>query len=146
MNLIKQAEKNVVKIAKDLSDMIQVIDSFATFGNRFFRQNSLEQTQFFEGLSMMRKATYYRYIETIAQCFMFAGVGGEDVKAYSVEKFKERFGEDRYVVMDLLDKYGGIPGHYKTADEEEFRKQAKEAIDDPFSKIPTAVAAPEKIC
>lgn len=128
MDYVKEAEKNVVRIAKHLSDMLKVLDAFSRFGNCFFGREGTDRDLFFDGLSKMRKAVYSKYIFMLSQCFHFVGVGGEDAKQYSFEQFKEHFGNEIYSITQFLDRYGEPMSWYNSDMEEEFRKQAKNRI------------------
>lgn len=128
-NYIKEAEANVIRIAKSFEDFLSILDAFANFGNRMCHQH-IGKGQFFDGLSMMRSAIYKEYRNALANCFIFVGIGGEEAIEYSRKKFEEMFNEDeRYVIMDFLDKYGQIPNSYDIEKEEGFRRQAKNALD-----------------
>ena len=129
-NYVKEAEKNVVRIAKHLDDMFKVVDALERFGNKFFiYQNARDRDLFFAGVQNIRDALYSRYTFMLSQCFNFVGVGGEEAKKYSFEKFKEQFGDTLYSVMHFLDQYGNHPSWYAAEVDKEFRKQAKELIE-----------------
>ena len=129
MDLLKQAEKNVVRIARDLDDTLHIFKALENFGNKFFSSNRPEQEEFFRALRDMRHAVYIKYMELITNCFAFVGVGGTDAADYSREKFFERFGKNNYEIMSFLDRYGQIPHSYKVADEAQIREEAKAACE-----------------
>ena len=125
MDYVKKAEKNVVKVAKELEEFMRVLDCLAHAGNKMFQREE-EKTEYFAGLVKMRNATYKRYCEAISDCFTLAGVGGEDVQKYAKEKFIEHFNPAKnHSIMNFLDEYGNIPSWYKSDVAEEFRKQAE---------------------
>ena len=124
-DLIKQAEQNCVNIAKDFEAMFKILDAMATFGNRYTKEH-IGKRRYFEGLGMMKDAVRHEFAEAITNVFMFCGVGGEAANAYALKKFKERFDpKERCEIMALLDECGQVPGAYKCADEEAFRKEGE---------------------
>ena len=129
MDYIKKAEQEIVKTAKAYEEMFNVLESLEQFGNRACKDH-IGKKRFFEGLQIMRDAVNSEYTHTIRNCFMFAGVGGEDALAYSKQKFKEWFGRDDTHIMSFLEEWGNLPSWYKTDVEEEFRKQCKEKIEE----------------
>ena len=127
-NLLKQAEQDAVNRAKEMSDMLQVLDALAHAGGRMF-QIPDQVEDFSKGLGLLRKAFYAKYTHAIVDCFRFVGVGGEEAKAYSREQFEKLFDkESRYCVMRLMDKYGNVPSSYRSAEELVLRNEAKEAL------------------
>jgi hypothetical protein len=128
-DLIKEAEANVIKVAKAWSYALEFCDALASFVNNMCNEY-MGKEQFFEGLQIMRGAMYHEYVNAIRNCFLFSAVGGEESKKFSLEMFKEAFRDEpmRYTVMQFLEANGRVPGSYKTDDEKEFRRQAKEAI------------------
>jgi hypothetical protein len=128
-SLLKEAEKNVVKTARAFEDVLAVLDALCDFGNRACN-DYIGQKDFFEGLSKIRMGIYKEYQHALSKCFVFADVGGEEVKAYSREKFKEYFDEEsRKVVMQFLGDFGHIPSSWKISDEKQFRKEAKDKLE-----------------
>lgn len=130
-DMIKEAERNCVNIAKEMTDMLEVLDTLRSFGNNFLDDYGIDgKKEYFEGLQMMRRSIYYKYIDMISRCFDFADVGGDEAKKYSREQFNKHFnGDTKYTIMQYLDRYGRIPASYVTEDEEEFRRQAVEVGD-----------------
>lgn len=127
MTFIKKAEKNVINISKELSDILEILDGLSRIGNRYL-QIEEDKKIYFEGLKNMRYAIYKKFVQSIAQCFYMVGVGGEEAKQYSREQAREIF-NGKYSVMQYLDKYGMIPGAWKGDDEKQFKKELKEAIE-----------------
>ena len=128
MDFVKEAEKNCVRIAKHMSDVLEVVKALENFGNRAF--NEFDREEYFDGISKIRRAVYSKFVRSISDCFLFIGVGGEDALEYSREEFKKHFGEeDRYSIMQFLEQYGHVLHSYPVADDEEFRKQAKERLE-----------------
>ena len=127
-DMFAEADQNVVNVAKSLSDMVEVIDALRNFGHSFFNSYDSDGDRYREALTVMRNEVYRKYCEAITKCFCLAGVGGEAANEYSREKFEERFGKDRIIIMDFLDEYGRIPSGWSTAEGEEFGRQMKEKI------------------
>jgi len=129
MNLIKKAEKNVVNIAKELSDSIEIFKSLSGMGNMI--KNEERRNKYFNGLSKMRMAIYEQYIEAISDCFIFAGVGGEEAQKFSRELFEKRFNPDnRISVMNFLEKWGHTPRSWKVNDEKTLRDEAMQLVEE----------------
>jgi hypothetical protein len=127
-NFIKQAEQNSINIAKTLADITTLLDAFGSLGHNFFNDyDTAEKDDYFQGLKLMRKAIYSKFTQKISQCFAFVGVGGKEAEKFSKQYAKTMFGDDAQV-MHLLDKYGMMPSSWKTADQEEFRKELKDKL------------------
>jgi hypothetical protein len=94
MNLVKEAELNVIKVAKMWEQSLVFCNTLSSFGNKMCHEH----------------------------------IGGKEIKQFSYEKFKEVFGDDRTIIMQFLDQHGMIPHTWKSEDEDEFRKQAREKI------------------
>ena len=129
VDYIKKAEENCINIAKNMTDMLEVIRALEIFGGRFLDQSSEELKNYGKGTRLIRDAIYAKYIKSINDCFLFAGVGGKKAEEFSREKFKKLFGKKEYAIMNLLDKYGKRPNWYKVNEEKEFRKQAIEKLE-----------------
>ena len=124
-NLIKQAEENLVNICKVFDDLQEILKAISSVGNKYCHEY-VAKNDFLEGLQMMTRAIDKEHANAVRNCFMFAGVGGEKAKQYSLKMFREIFNEkERFAIMHFLDKYGQIPSSYKSTEEEEFRRQAK---------------------
>lgn len=130
-NMIKEAEQNCVNIAKEMTDMLEVLDGLRSFGNNFLEDYGIDgKKEYFEGLQMMRRSIYNKYLDMISRCFMLADVGGGEAKKYSREQFNKYFnGDTRYTIMHFLDRYGRTLASYNTKEDEEFRRQAGEVGD-----------------
>jgi hypothetical protein len=130
MSLLKDAEKNVLKTAKELELAQKYMTALAHFGNTVFRYEE-ERDEFFKGLKICRNAVYSRYCNAILDCFMFSSIGGEEMKEYQKEIFATQFKEDdiKYSVMQFLEEWGNLPRGWKKSDEEKFRKEAAEFIE-----------------
>jgi hypothetical protein len=127
-DLVKQAEKNLVKIAASWEDAMKMLDALQGFGNKMCHEH-IGKDEFFEGLYKTRHAVYMEYIRAISDCFIFAGVGGEETTRYSREKFKEAFnGKERFCVLNFLDKHGHRPHRWTSEEDDEFRRQAGEVL------------------
>jgi hypothetical protein len=127
MNLIKQAEQNVINIAKSFQDFYQIIEAMEFFGIQFCKE-WIGKENFFKGISLIRKAINAEQNNAIANCFVLSGVGGEAAKQYSKEMFEKYFdSKSQYNVTHFLDKYGQLPG-WKLDDEKGLRKEAQELI------------------
>ena len=130
-NYIKEAEKNVVNNARYCQDVIKVVEALRRFTYRFMdnRTDTARYNRAMSAFSEFRDAVYDQMNENIAKSFLFVGIGGEDALKFSREKFKEHFGEERYVVMHFLEEGGNLPMSWKKDVEEEFREQAKQKIN-----------------
>jgi len=127
-HLIKQAERNLVDVCRAFDDFMEILDAMQRFGNKYMKATIRDE--FFEGLQKMYQATYQSHCMAIRDCFNFVGVGGDEAMKYSKEQFKKIFDEkERTCIMQFLDKYGRAPNSYQLKDEEEFRQQAKEIIE-----------------
>ena len=128
-DMVKQCEQNMVNIAKSFQVTLAALDAFANVGNRYCKEH-IAKKEFFEGLTIMRKALQVEMAHAVADCFMFTGVGGEVARKYAREQFEDTFlGKDRYVVMQFLNENGHLPRWYTIEEEQEFRKQLEEAYD-----------------
>ena len=127
MDLIKKAEKEIVKTCRAYEEMFKVIESLQRFGNRACKDH-VGKKEFFEGLFLMENAVHREYVHSVRNLFMLAGVGGDDALQYSREKIEEWFGKDNTHIMSFLEEWGDVPSWYKDEDEKEFRKQCKEKI------------------
>jgi hypothetical protein len=130
-DLVKQAEKNVVNLAKELQLVLNFMDDLANVGNRLCRQY-VGQEEFFQGLKLMRNAIRKEFCEAIRDCFAFAGVGGEEAIQYAKKEFLRMFKADDtgklpYSVMQFLETWCHHPGKYYAADEEKFKEELKAA-------------------
>jgi len=136
-SLVKQAEQNCLNVAKDLQELLNIIDALSRAGSNMFdasyNQNN-DLNDFSKGIGLIRKAIYTKYTHSIMNCFMFTGVGGEEAIEFAYEQFVERFGEDKYIIMNLLNRYGNIPPRWNCDDEENFRKEAKKLINNKKKK------------
>lgn len=128
-DMIKEAEKNVIRIAKTWEDALSFCDALNNFGNTMCNEY-IGRQEFFEGLHKIRSAMYKEYVTALSRCFCFVGVGGEDAKNYSKERFEKVFSNKQYEVMSFLDKFGHCPSSYKDHDEKEFRKQIDEKLEE----------------
>jgi len=128
-DLVKEAEKNCVRIAKHMNDMMKVVRALEAFGSRFFDE-LYEGTDFQKGTRLIRDALYAKYMRSINDCFLFVGVGGKDAEDYSKEQFAELFGKEENAIMHLLDQYGNYPSWYEANKEKEFRRQAKKKLEE----------------
>ena len=127
-SLVKQAEQTCLNTAKDLQGLLTIIDALAHAGSKMFNHQSKSLDDFSEGIQLIRSAIYEKYAHSIINCFMFTGVGGKQAIDYAAEQFKERFGTDRYVIMNLLNEHGTVPSKWDADMEEEFQKEAKKLI------------------
>lgn len=127
-SLLKQAEQNIINTAREMNDMIKIIDAISHAGGRMFSQQNTINEDFVNGIGLLRKAFYEKYIKAISDAFMFVGVGGEKAAEYSREKFKEYFENDMQCIMVLLEKYGNVPHSYKSIDKENLYKEANKTI------------------
>jgi len=129
-SLLKQAEQNAVNRAKEMTDMLQVVDALAGAGSRMFTLPD-QVSDFSQGLKLIRKAFYAKYTQAIVDCFTFVGVGGEEAAKYSREAFESLFDEEeRFCVMRLLENYGNVPHSYQTSEDQALRNEAREALKD----------------
>ena len=126
-SLLKECEKNVVNTAVAFEAILSVLDGLRNFGMRACKDH-LGRPKFFEGLELMRQGVYTEYVNAQRNCLLFAGVGGEDAKAYAKEKFTEQFG-GKYNIMQFLDQWGRRPSYYDSVTEEQLKAEAKEAIE-----------------
>lgn len=126
-SLLKECEKNVVNTAVAFETILNVLDGLRNFGMRACNDH-LGRPKFFEGLELMRQGVYTEYVNAQRNCLLFAGVGGEDAKAYAKEKFTEQFG-GKYNIMQFLDQWGRRPSYYDSVTEEQLKAEAKEAIE-----------------
>lgn len=130
----KEAEKNMVKVAREFELMLEVLDGLAVFGNNYTHE-WIGGKHFFEGLTMMRDAIYREYSIASMNAMMFAGLkNSEESKKFIKEKLERMFsGRDsvKYSVMNFLESTGRYPSSYLTEDEEKFREQVKENLDAP---------------
>ncbi len=127
-SFVKNAERMCINRAKEMTDMLAIVDALAHAGGRMFK-TPYQIEDFSEGLRLIRRSFHDKYVQAIADCFHFVGIGGEEAKKYSKEKLNETFGkEDRYCIMHLLDQYGNTPDSYNGNDDEEFRKEIKNKL------------------
>jgi len=133
-NLLKNAEKNCVRIAKHMNDTMKVVEALERFGSRFMYER-FEGNNFQEGVRLIRDALYAKYIRSISDCFLFVGVGGKDAEDYSKEQFKKLFGDKQNAIMHLLDQYGNYPSWYKSDEEKELRKQGMKKLKNKKGEI-----------
>jgi hypothetical protein len=127
-NYIKQAEQNVLNNVKYCQDLLQVIDSLNSFVNHYVDDYGERGTKARTAIASLRSVIIDQMNEHISKCFIFTGVGGEEVLEFSREMFKKHFGEDRYVVINFLTRNGRIPHSWQKEEEETFREQCKEKI------------------
>lgn len=125
-SLLKQAEKNVVNIAVSFETILRVLDGLTIFGNQACKEH-VGKKKFFEGLQIMHEAVYSEYVNACRDCLIFAGVGGEEAKAFAKKKFREQFKGD-YDVLHFLNQWGQLPGFVSTEQENQLLREAKEAL------------------
>ena len=126
-SLLKECEKNVVNTAVAFETILSVLDGLRNFGMQACNDH-LGRPKFFEGLELMRQGVYTEYVNAQRNCLLFAGVGGEDAKAYAKERFTEQFSGE-YNIMQFLDQWGRRPSYYDSVTEEQLKAEAKEAIE-----------------
>lgn len=130
-SLIKEAEKNIIHICKDMHFYQDIVLALRKSASSLFERNANTDyaDKFYEGIDLLLQAIYARQNELLSQCFIFTGVGGEDAKQYAFEQFKRRFDEKAQMeIMSLLDSCG-VPMHsYLIDTEKKFRKDAREAV------------------
>lgn len=128
-DLIKEAEKNVLKTAKELEMAQLYIDALTEFGRTVFTDDN-NRTQFFEGVYSIRTAVYNLYCKSILNCFLFSSVGGDEMKEYQKNKFMETFSnESRVNIMRFLEEWGRIPNGWRVDKEKQFKEEAQKEID-----------------
>ncbi len=127
-DFLKEADKNIVAIAREWEDASSFCTALQNFGNKACHEH-IARNKFFKGLAMVQDAIRYEQAEALANCFMFVGAGGEEATRLSKEKFKKVFSEDeRQVVMYFLGAHGQLPHAYSDTDDKEFRAQAKKVV------------------
>jgi hypothetical protein len=128
MTYIEKAEEMIIERAKEMNDMLSVIDALSNACGRMFHQpDQIDDVT--TAIKTLRRCFYTKYSQAILDCFGMVGVGGEKAKEYSKERFMKLYGEsDRYSIMHLLDKYGNVPDSYKMKDEDAFRKEIKKKL------------------
>lgn len=128
--MLREAEKAVVNRAVQLRDIMKVLDAFASFGNRYFRDYSPERENFHKGLQAMRRATQVEFGDACCNLVAFIGTGGEEAKKFSQDEFKRYFDEKhRYTVMHFLKDNGAMPSSWMSDDEQALRQEAKDVIE-----------------
>lgn len=132
-NYIKEAEQNLVNQAVAFQDIFKILEALERFGNTACKEH-VGKNKFFDGLNTIKQAIYSEYVHTTSQLLMFTGIGGENALKFARQRFEDIFGQDRYAIMQFLDKWGQIPGWYKTTDEEEFRTETKKKIKEISNK------------
>ena len=130
MDLIKQAEKNLVNVCKAHDDIYELVDALARFCDRYV-EDWAGRDDTTQGLYLLRCGLDKSLSANVRKLFALVGVGGEEAIEYSREKFCNLFGDNkkRYTVMHLLHEYGTVPRSYKKEVDEEFRKQGKKVCD-----------------
>lgn len=130
-SLIKEAEKNIVRICKDMSTYQSIVIALRNSASQLFEHNANTdyKDKFYKGIDLLLQAIYARQNELLGQCLIFSGIGGKDAEEFAFQKFKERFrDDDRMLIMDLLGENGTCPGRWSLQEEENFRKEAQEVI------------------
>lgn len=130
-SLIKEAEKNIVRICKDMSTYQSIVIALRNSASQLFEHNANTdyKDKFYKGIDLLLQAIYARQNELLGQCLIFSGIGGKDAEEFAFQKFKERFrDDDRMLIMDLLDENGTCPGGWSLQEEENFRNEAQELI------------------
>jgi hypothetical protein len=128
-SFIKEAEQNAINQAKFWSDFCTFIDDVASGTMR--RIDSYDRSasvEFDEGFHKVRVAAYKQMQFAMSRCFMIQGVGGKEAEKFGREQASKIFKED-YSVMQWLDEHYRIPSYWKTADEDAFREEIKDAIE-----------------
>jgi hypothetical protein len=132
-NVLKEAEKNVVKIARFWQDMLKICDALNIVGNNACREH-VARDDFFKGLNILRNAMYRELVHSMSDCFVFSGVGGKEINDFSREQFEKLFHNDpkecKFVIMNFLEQFGQRPSSWYSDEEEKFRKQATEKINE----------------
>lgn len=132
-SLLEEARQNILNICMDLQETMKILETLQSKGHHYFSEGrwyiqSIESTEFAEGISKMRNAIYSYYCKMIERAFCLIGVPNEKMQIYAKKKFVERFGDDDNEIMSFLTENGHSPGAYKASIQEEFRKEIDEEI------------------
>lgn len=131
MDYVKQAEQNILNVCLHLRGLNEIIDILRFRSSKYCDPNRKRYKKLQKGFDMIAEAMYDEQCEQVSKLFMFAGIGGEEALKYSRNEFKRIFSEnERMMIMDMLDKNGRTPNSWFTEAENEFRKQAKELIEE----------------
>ncbi len=124
-DFLKEADKNIVAIAREWEDASSFCTALQNFGNKACHEH-IAKNKFFKGLAMVQDAIRHEQAEALATCFTFVGTAGEEATRLSKEKFRKVFSkDDRQLVMHFLTAHGQLPHGYSDTDDKEFRAQAK---------------------
>ena len=127
-NLVQEAQQQALNTVRAFSDLKNVLDAMASFGNRATHQH-VGKDDFFNGLSLIRNAIAKEHDHALANLFLLTGVGGPEALNYSQEQFKKWFGNERHHVMSFLEEFGTLPSFYRADTEQQFRKDIKTEIE-----------------
>lgn len=131
-DFIKEAEQNLVNQAVFFRDLLSIVEFLNRVGYMHFpKYENRDRDDYFKGLSMIRNALQSQYVNRQSNLLGFVAIGGKKAKEYSLNEFKNTYGEDvedRYMIMHLLDKYGSLPDRWLSDDEKEFRQQIADKL------------------
>jgi len=132
-DFVKEAEQNIVNQAVFFKDLISVIDILGRATRSYFPEyNNRDKEDFSKGMNLIYSALHSQYVKRQSDLLIFASIGGEEAKQFSLNKFKEMYGKDaeeRYSIMHFLDKFGNTPANWLTDEEEQFREQLAGKLD-----------------
>ena len=130
-DLIKEAEQNILNVCLHLKELIELFRTLRHRSSNYCDSHLPRHKKMDEGFELILEALYEEQCEQLSKLILFYWIGGEEAIKYSRSEFERIFsGDDKMIVMDLLDKHGQIPRSWLSADEEELRKQAKGRLDD----------------
>jgi len=130
-DLVKRAEQNIINICKRFEDFYRVIECMEHFGHAYI-DDPRHKDNFWEGINMMKDSINAQHAEHCRRALTFAAIGGDESKEYSLQLLEDAFGTRdgmRSTVMHFLDEYGRRPSSWRVDDEELFRKQVKDKLE-----------------
>lgn len=133
---IKHVQQKLIEECSELSEHMKILDALGNYGRKYFCQYKDEEKsqEYHKGIAMMRKAIYAKHCEMVTNLHMFSGLPSEETQKYSLARLADRFGVSdnncRYEVMDLMSSFGHHMSKYYSSDENEFRDEVKEVLEE----------------
>jgi hypothetical protein len=128
-DILKQAEQNVIKIARAFQDAIKVLNATTRFSSVYCHEH-VARKDFETAIYNAQNALLREFEYAISNCFLFVGVGGKESIEFSRELFEKVFSEEnRACVMQFLNDHGQYPSFYKQSDDDSLREAAKQKLN-----------------
>jgi len=122
-DIIKEAERNVVRTCRVFDELNKILDAVSMFANEYLTED--ERREFSDKFLEVRRIFDSAFRRNIFNLFCISTVGGEEAKEYAREKLEELFSEEpiKKSVAAFLSQHG-----YSTVLSVSKEKELREAV------------------